>query len=123
MMKQPRINQLGGSAIGNMVLIAVFAYGVYLGIQYVPQWIESRSLDSMLESIDSQNRTNPYSNAQEVEQAVKNILNLNQMDDMIKNITIRDGQQGINIEVSYDRELNLLFSQKTLHYSKSQDIN
>lgn len=123
MMKQTRKNQLGGSALGNILLIALFAYGVYLGIQYVPQLIESKSLDSMLDSIESQNRSQPYASAQQVEQAVKSILNLNQMDEMIKNITIRGGQQGINIEVSYERELDLLFQKKAMNYNKYLDLN
>ncbi|MDZ4731571.1 MAG: hypothetical protein SH820_16700 [Xanthomonadales bacterium] len=123
MMKQTRKNQLGGSAPGNILLIALFAYGVYLGIQYVPQLIESKSLDSMLDSIESQNRSQPYASAQQVEQAVKSILNLNQMDEMINNITIRAGQQGINIEVGYERELNLLFQKKAMSYNKSLDLN
>lgn len=123
MMKQTRKNQLGGSALGNILLITLFAYGVYLGIQYVPQLIESKSLDSMLDSIESQNRSQPYASAQQVEQAVKSILNLNQMDEMIKNITIRGGQQGINIEVSYERELDLLFQKKAMNYNKYLDLN
>ncbi len=123
MMKQPRKDQTGGSLPGNLLLIALFAYGVYVGLQYVPQVIESKSLDSMLDSIESQNDSHHYDSAQQVAQAVRNILNLNQMDDMIKSITIREGQQGINIEVNYARELDLLFEKKTLNYNKSLDLN
>lgn len=77
----------------------------------------------MLESIESQNDSHRYDSAQQVAQAIRNVLNLNQMDDMIKNITIREGQQGTNIEVDYERELNLLFEKKTLNYNKSLVLN
>jgi hypothetical protein len=123
MMKQARKYQLGASAFGNILLIALFAYGIYLGIQYVPQFLESKSLDSMLDSIDSQNRSQKYDSAQQVETAVKSMLNLNQLDDMINTITIRDGQQGINIEIYYERELDLLYEKKILQYNKTLDLH
>jgi len=114
--------QTGGSLLGNILLLALFAFGVFLGIQYVPQLIESKSLDSMLASIESQNSSQKYESSQQVEQAIKSILNLNQMDDMIKHIKVRQSMQRISVEVNYERELDLLYETKILNYSKTLDL-
>ena len=118
-----RKNRNGGSLVGNIFLLALFAYGVFLAFQYVPQFIESRSLDSVLESIETQHRGQPYESAQQVEQAIKNLLNLNQMDDMIKNIRVREDGNSIYVEVSYQRELDLLFQKKVLNINKTVDLD
>lgn len=123
MMPVAHKNQTGGSILGNILFIVLFAFGVYLGIQYVPQFIESKSLDSMLDSIESQHNSQPYESSQQVEQAVKGILNLNQMDDMMQHIKVRESSQAISIEIDYQRELNLLFSKKLMSYSKVVDLN
>ncbi|HET6566043.1 MAG TPA: DUF4845 domain-containing protein [Xanthomonadales bacterium] len=123
MAKRSRTNQDGGSILGNIILIALFAYGVYLAFQYVPQLIESRSVDSILDSLQSQHRSHPYESAQAVEQALKSSLNMNQMDEMIKNFTIRDTGRGVSIEVHYERELNLLFQQKTITVNRTMDLD
>ncbi len=123
MMPNAHKNQAGGSLLGNILMVAVFAYGVYLGIQYVPQLIESKSLNSMLDSIESQNRGQKYESSQQVEQAVRSMLNLNQMDDMIQYIDVRDSSRVISIEINYERELDLLFDKKTMVYSKTLDLN
>lgn len=116
-------NQTGGSLLGNIILIAIFAYGVYLGIQYVPQSIESKFLDSMLNSIESQHSSQAYESSQQVEQAVKSMLNLNQMDDMMQNVRVRESSQGISVEIDYERELDLLFDKKVLSYNKILDLD
>lgn len=115
-------NQRGGSVLGNILLLGLFAYGVFLGIQYLPHMLESKSLDSMLDSIDSQHRAQAYESGHQVEQAVKSILNLNQMDDMMEHIQVRSGPQGISIEIGYERELDLLFQKKVMKYSKILDL-
>ena len=123
MVNQSRKYQSGGGLLGNIFLLALFAYGVYLSIQYVPQFIESRSLDSVLESIETQHRGHPYESAQQVEQAIKSNLNLNQMDDMMNNVSVRESGRSISIEVSYQRELDLLFQKKVLHTHKTVDLD
>lgn len=114
--------QSGSSLLGNVFLLALLAYGIYVGIQYVPLLVESKSLDSMLSSIESQNQSQKYESSQQVEQAVRSMLNLNQMDDMLQYIKVRESNQ-ISIEIDYDRELNLLYEKKNLHYSKTLDLD
>lgn len=123
MVNQAHRNQHGGGLLGNIFLLALFAYGVYLSFQYVPQFIESRTVDSVLESIETQHRGQPYESAQQVEQAIKSHLNLNQMDDMIKNIRVRESGDSISVEISYQRELDLLFQKKELNINKTVDLD
>jgi len=120
---QTRRNQHGGSFLGNVFLLVLFVYGVYLAIQYVPLFIESSSLDSVLGSIEGQHQGNPYQGAQQVEQTIRNQLNLNQMDDMMQNVRVRESGNSISIEISYQRELDLVFQEKVLHYNKTLDLD
>jgi len=115
--------ETGGSAIGNIILIALFAYGVFIGIQYVPQLIESKSLDSLLDSLSSQHTMQKYSDTGEVERAISSMLNLNQMDEMAQYIKVRDTGQGFSVEIEYERELNLLVQKKVMKYTKIMDLN
>ena len=115
--------ETGGSAIGNIILVALFAYGVFIGIQYVPQLIESKSLDSLLDSLSSQNMVQKYSDTGEVERAISSMLNLNQMDEMGQHIKVRDTGQGFSVEIEYERELNLLVQKKVMKYTKIMDLN
>jgi len=115
--------ETGGSAIGNIILIALFAYAVFIGIQYVPQLIESKSLDSLLDSLSSQNMMQKYSDTGEVERAISSMLNLNQMDEMAQYIKVRDTGQGFSVEIEYERELNLLAQKKVMKYTKIMDLN
>jgi hypothetical protein len=123
MKKTAQQQQTGGSLLGNIILLALFAYGVFVGIQYVPMLLESKSLDSMLDTIESQHVSNNYESSHQVEQAVKSILNLNQMDDMFQHVKIRQSHPNISIEIDYERELDLLYEKKTLHYSKVLDLD
>jgi len=115
--------QWGGSLFGNLILLALVAYGGYIGVQYVPQLIESTSLDSMLDTLESQHRTQQYESSHQVEQAVKNLLNLNGMDDMAQHIQVRESGQGTSIEIAYERELDMLYTTKTLRYQKTLDLD
>lgn len=115
-------SQRGGSLMGNIFLLALFVYAVYLAIQYVPQYLESRSLDSVLQSLQSQHQSNPFESAQEVDQALRRNLNMNQMDDMMRHIQVRQNPSGFSIEASYERELDLVFQKKTLTVNKTVDL-
>ena len=44
--------QKGASAISTIIMLAVLGFAVYVGIQYVPQMIESKSIDSVLRSME-----------------------------------------------------------------------
>ena len=86
-MKTLPYRQKGASAIAMFIFIALLAYGVYVGMQYVPIMIESQGVNSILNSISSDQQGEPLSNENEAEAKVIRMLQVNEMDDMVENRT------------------------------------
>ena len=51
--------QKGASIIVTIIGLALLAYGVYIGIQYVPQVIESKAVSSIFTTIEKDQRMEP----------------------------------------------------------------
>lgn len=118
-MNRPRQRQRGASAAGTIILLAIVAYGVFVGIQYVPQLIESGSVHSVLNSIESAHHSDPARNAQAVRALVDNHLSLNQMNHLRNSFNVREFANDYVIEVSYERDLDLFFAKKVITYETS----
>lgn len=118
MSKMPGSRQ-GGSALTTILILVVAGYGVFIGIQYVPQLIESGSVDSILERVDSLQRIEPFTNVGTVEAKINGLLNINEMDNMKDNFNVRQEGNSFIVEVSYERELNLLYEKKKISYEKT----
>lgn len=114
--------QRGASAIFTFIVLALLAYGVYLGIQYVPQAIEASAIDSILRSVKTEHQTEPLTSEQEVKAKVISLLNINEMNDMTKNLKVRRGAGTITIKISYDREINLGLKKHPMHYEKVLEL-
>lgn len=114
--------QKGASAIVTIIVLALLAYGVYIGIQYVPQIIESKSVDSILDRVASDQPIDPVSTESAAEAKVIRMLQINEMNDMSKNLKVSRGSGKIIIKFSYDRELNLVFKKHPMHYEKMLEI-
>jgi len=110
--------QRGASAIGTIIMLAILGYGVFIGFQYVPQAIESKSIDSILESVDSASKSGSINSPQAAEEKVISLLQVNEMNDMADafKVTERDGR--ITVTFSYERELNLLYKIQPMPYKK-----
>ena len=115
--------QKGASLIGTIIILAALGYGAYLGIQYVPQIIESKSIDSILENMKTDQQTDPVTSKQAATQKVIKMLQINEMNDMTDKFTVdqRDGK--FIITFKYDRELNLVYKTEPMHYKKSVTLN
>lgn len=118
-MNRPRKSQRGASAVGTVFLLAIVAYVVFIGIQYVPQLIESSRVHAILNNIESAHHSDPARSMQAVRSLVDNHLNLNQMNHLRDNLTIREFANDYIIEVSYERDLDLLFTKKVITYEPS----
>lgn len=118
-MKYSPARQQGASAIVTLIVLAVLAFAVYVGIQYVPQAIESKSVDSVLNSVATDQRTNPVNTEYDVKAKVARYLQINEMHDMLENVSVKQFGGTTTITISYDRELNLLFKTHLTHYEKS----
>ena len=115
--------QKGASAIGTIITLAVVGYGVYIGIQYVPQAIESKSIDSILNKIEDTQHTDPVTSRQAARAKVIKMLQVNEMNDMTDNFTVERSDGRITVKFSYDRELNLGYKIQPIHYRKSVTVN
>jgi hypothetical protein len=118
-MNRLRERQRGASAVGTVILLAIVAYGVFVGIQYAPLLIESSSVHSILNSIESAHHSDPARNAQAVRALVDNHLNLNQMNHLRDSFNVREFANDFVIEVSYERDLDLFFTKKVITYETS----
>ena len=115
--------QKGASAIALIIVLAIFAYAVYVGLQYIPQRIESGTVDSILDSIAENHKTTPVQNVSEILSAIIRQLNVNQMDDMKDNFQVSQYRGTYIINVSYERELNLGYETKTIQYEKTRTLD
>ena len=115
--------QAGASAVGTVILLAIAAYGVYVGIQYVPQMIESSSVGSILNSIEHEHRAEPMRSAQALRAKVDNHLSINQLNHLKDSFNVREFGNEYIIEVSYKRQLNLLYETRTVKYENSLTLH
>ena len=118
-MKNLPAKQKGASAIVTVIVLALLAYGIYLGIQYVPQAIESRAIDSIFATIDQEHRMDRLRSADEAKTKVVKMLQVNEMNEMAKNVSVKRFSDTITIKVIYERELNLGYKTKPMPYEKT----
>ena len=114
--------QKGASAIVFIIVLAIFGYAVYVGLQYIPQRIESGTVDSILDSIVENHKTTPVQNVSEILSAITRQLNVNQMDDMKDKFKVSKYRGTYIIKVNYERELNLGYEIKTIQYEKTRTL-
>ena len=110
--------QKGASAIGTIIMLAVLGFAVYVGIQYVPQMIESKSIDSVLRSMEETQNSDRVSTVVDARNKVIKLLQINDMYDMTDSLTVERGDGGITVTFSYDRELNLIYKKQPMQYRK-----
>ena len=112
------LQQRGASAIGTIIMLAILGYGVFIGFQYVPQAIESKSIDSILETVDSASKSGSINSPQAAQERVISLLQVNEMNDMTDEFTVTERDGRITVTFSYDRELNLLYKIQPMPYKK-----
>jgi hypothetical protein len=116
-------NHHGGSAIGLVISLAILGYGIFVGIQYVPQYIESTTVDAILESLTDTHRKEPFSDTGAIHGAIDNQLYINQMGAMKKDFSIIPSRGSYIVTVRYERELNLLYAKKQIQHEKSVTLD
>lgn len=115
--------QQGASAIALIITLVIVGYGLYIGLQYVPQLIESRSIDSILSNIETTQKSDPVSSVDDAKTRVIKMLQINEMNDMTDGFTVKQRDGTVTIKFSYDRNLNLGYKTKQIHYEKSVSLN
>jgi hypothetical protein len=122
-MKRLPARQKGASVIGTVIILVILGYAAYIAIQYVPQLIESKSVDSILRSVEDQQKTDPANGVEDAKAAVIRQLQINEMNDMTDSFTVKQQDGAITIEFSYDRELNLVYKRHPMHYQKTLKLD
>jgi len=110
--------QKGASAIVTIILLVVLGYAAFVGIQYVPQKIESKSIDSILKTMEDQQKTDRITTVVDAKTKLVNLLQINEMNDMTDSFTVEKSDGSILIALSYDRELNLIYQKQPMQYRK-----
>jgi hypothetical protein len=111
--------QTGGSVFGLISTLAIIAIGAYIGVQYIPQRIEFSSVEAVLENLRQEHLVRRVVSMQELQRSIDNQLNINQMNDLKRYFKVtHDGGMYV-IKVSYERELNLIYTTKQVHYNRS----
>jgi len=115
--------QQGGSIIANIFFLALLVYGVFIGIQYVPQLIESKTIGSILRSISSDEKIEKNTNERRVSDKLVRLLQMNEMDYMRGSYTVRQHDGKVTIKFSYERELDLIYKMQKVHYERTMVLN
>jgi len=111
--------QRGASAIGIIITLAIIGVGAYIGFQYLPLYIEAGTVDSILTSIENNDREKPVTSAQQIRGMIEKQLNMNQMEDLADSFKVTQDGEIYLVTVNYERELNLIYEKKLIKYDKS----
>ena len=114
--------QRGGSIIVTIIMVAVLGFAAYIGIQYVPQMVESKSIDSILDSMEDRQKSDPVTDVTSAKTRLVKLLQVNEMNDMTDGFTVKERDNKITIVFSYDRELNLVYKVHQMHYEKTLSL-
>jgi hypothetical protein len=115
--------QKGISVIGLVITLLVVGYGAFIAIQYLPQIIEAQTIESIFDTLRKENDTEKFNSAGDLKNAWSKLLNINEMNELKDSIEIDQYGGKFTIKVSYDRELDLLYKKKMLHYEKTTTLN
>lgn len=113
-----RAKQKGASAIVTVIILAILAYGIFLGIQCFPQAIESRAVDSIYSTIEKDHRLDPIESEVEVKDKVIKMLQVNELNELTRNVRVRRIGGTTTVKIKYERELNLGYKTKPMVYEK-----
>jgi uncharacterized membrane protein len=118
-MKRRLRTQRGASSVILIIILAILGAGVYIGLQYLPQYIEAGTVDSILGSVQKAYDKSPVNSVDSIQDTIDKQLNVNQMNDLKDSFKVtQDGEEYI-VRVSYERELNLIYKKKPVKYEKT----
>lgn len=113
------VKQRGGSIISTLITLVILAYGVFIGFQYVPQLLESHSIDTILDRMRDTQVTDPVKTANDASLKVVRMLQINEMDNMTNNFKVENQDGMLLIIFDYERELNLVFKTLPINHHKT----
>ena len=114
--------QIGNSVFSLIVTLAVIAIGAYIGVQYIPQRLEFSTVESVLENIRQDHLVRRVASMQELQRSIDNQLNINEMNDLKRYFKVTNDGGMYVIRVSYERDLNLIYTTKQIRYDRSLSL-
>lgn len=116
-------SQAGKSVIGNLVVLAILAVGIFAAIQYVPQKIEAGTVNTILDQLEQRHASSPFRDDQDVWAVIDRNLSLNEMRDMKSSFRTAWNGRTVTVTVDYERELNLVFKTIIIPYHEQIVLN
>ena len=114
-----RGTQRGASAISLIIILALIGAGTFIGLQYIPQYIEAGTVDSILGNIEQAHEETPVTSVNGIRNMIEKQLDINQMDNLRDSFKVTQDEGIYTITVNYERELNLIYEKKLIQYNKS----
>ena len=111
--------QRGASAISLIIILALIGAGTFIALQYIPQYIEAGTVDSILSNIEQAHEETPVTSVNGIRNMIEKQLDINQMDDLRDSFKVTQDEGIYTITVNYERELNLIYEKKLIQYNKS----
>lgn len=111
--------QRGASAIGIIITLAIIGIGAYIGFQYLPLYIETGTVDSILTSIENADKEKPVTSAQQIRGMIEKQLNMNQMEELADSFKVTQDEEIFIVNVNYEREINLIYEKKLIITNKT----
>jgi len=111
--------QRGASAITLIIIMAIIGAGTFIGLQYIPQYIEAGTVDSILSNIEQAHEETPVTSVNAIHNMIEKQLDINQMDDLRDSFKVTQDEETYTVTVNYERELNLIYEKKLIKYDKS----
>jgi len=111
--------QRGASAISTIIILAIIGAVVYIGLQYIPQYMEAGTVDSILNSIEKAHEVTPFSSASDIRDMIDRELNMNQMDALGDSFEVTQDGDAYVIIVSFKRVLNLIYEKRPVKYQRT----
>ena len=115
--------QRGASAIGIIIILAILGAGAYIGFQYIPLFIESGTVDSVMSSIEQANEDKPFTSTTEIRNMINKQLDMNQMQELADAFMVTKYEETYTINVYYERQLNLIYEKKLIETDKTITLN
>jgi len=111
-----------GGAIVTLIVLMLLGYGVWIGIQYVPQMVESKAVESIFDTMRTDQSVEPLQSEGAVKSKIVKLLQINEMNEMTENLKVSRGAGTINAKINYERELNLGFKVHQMQYEKILEL-
>ena len=97
-------------------MLVLIGFGIWIGIQYIPQRIEAGTVRTILDQVRQRHNATPIQDDRDLWAVINNHLHLNGMNDMKDHFKARWDQDTVTVTVDYVRDLNLLFTKRTMEY-------